>query len=706
MERSARNPLLTPDRIALLVILLCWLIGISIVGVGGDFPLNDDWSYARGVYSWVEEGRLQLHTWPAMTLIAQLGVGALYCEIFGFSFEVLRWSTLVSSLLCVLIFYLLLRKVTEVRVALFAALVLHVNALFFSLSFTFMTEVHFLFPLLAACLFFSRYLEARDTISLLLATLFSVYAVLVRQPGILVPLAFGFVLLLQAKTVGRKFIALLPFLVSFGVLKYYYAWLRVYQPQVHKVGGAGELLTSLANKTFSSIQDIGVSLTLLVTLFVLPMTLLLLPSIKLDRVKKSLPGFALGIGLLLFLLIYGRFFPTGNVIYNLGLGPKLLQGVTMYPNNVYPIIGTVLWDARYYLALASACGVLLLLLISLPFSRSLFRKTGTAHPVLSIKWAMALLGMGYFVLVMIMSMFFDRYALTLLPCLLVIMIPARVRFKTVFSVLAVAALVINAGFSVGATHDYLSWNRARKEAYDHLRGAGGVPAAYIDAGFEWNAWQIAPLDRFSSPVEDSWWFTHEDDFVIAFDHLDGYEKLGVIPFSTLLPPGTDSLLMLQADRVVELDYAAFPLGTNLELLDRDPLNYQSTDSLVVFGGGNLRSTEHARSGNYAINLNPDHPYGLTAHFWGFLPGDTISVSAWRYPAGADAGIVIGSDYQNVTFELATTGMETDSAGWERVVAQTIVKPYNGIERISTYVWNLGGETVWWDDIAVMRKKKK
>ncbi len=62
----------------MIVLVGLWAVGISIVGVEGEFPLNDDWSYARGVESYVHTGELVLDTWPAMSLISQVWIGIGY----------------------------------------------------------------------------------------------------------------------------------------------------------------------------------------------------------------------------------------------------------------------------------------------------------------------------------------------------------------------------------------------------------------------------------------------------------------------------------------------------------------------------------------------------------------------------------------------------------------------------------------------------
>src|ERR1041384_3492324 len=64
----------------------------------GNFPLNDDWSYANSVKILSENGRIDIGAWPSMTLLTHIVYGYLFTSLFGFSFSVLRLSTLLSAL--------------------------------------------------------------------------------------------------------------------------------------------------------------------------------------------------------------------------------------------------------------------------------------------------------------------------------------------------------------------------------------------------------------------------------------------------------------------------------------------------------------------------------------------------------------------------------------------------------------------------------
>lgn len=696
-------PRLTPDHLVLLLLLVFWGLGIVVVGPHGDFPLNDDWAYARSVYSIVEEGQLTLNNWPAMTLIAQIGIGAIYCSLFDFSFEALRWSTLVNSFLCICFFYFLLRKFVGVPTALFVSLLVFFNPLFFSLSFTFMTEVHFLMALIGSLFFFSKYVESSKYSYLLWGTFFSVIATLIRQPGLLAPLSFGIILFLREKTILRRIAMLLPFLTTFLCLKIYYYWLGTAFPENYKVGGFQDLIYSLLTVEPRDLIGRIVNLFLNPGLFLFPLIIFLLPSMNWKALRSKVPGLCIILFLSIFLAVHLNFFPAGNVFYNLGLGPKLIKGIEWSQNNVYPRLSNDIWKTLDYGSLLGTIGMFLLLIGNTGLEiRPLFRRKNISHKTL-IKWSISLFCCFYFLVTILMSSKFDRYALPLIPCIALLILPQKTRFSGRYIVFPILCLIIMALFSMAATHDYLSWNRARKVAFNYLNEAEQIPPTFIDAGFEINGWLQAGPDGFDGTGK-SWWFVTEDDYVLAFDKLNGFKKWKAFPFRTLLPIETDSFLLLKKEYIYDFDYDEFPISSDLERRSDNQEKFISTHPNVEFSTGRLQSEEKARSGKYAIHLTPKEAFGLTTKFWDFNPGDRIVVSIWRYPAGSNTGIVVDSEYQNSFYNFNKDVVIKEENGWEQIQSEIIIPSYTGTDRFSLYIWNSANEEVWLDDIQIDKTK--
>ena len=55
-----------------LALTLGWVALVLLIGPWGDFPLNDDWCYAKSVQTLVETGQLKLYNWGEMTLVAHV----------------------------------------------------------------------------------------------------------------------------------------------------------------------------------------------------------------------------------------------------------------------------------------------------------------------------------------------------------------------------------------------------------------------------------------------------------------------------------------------------------------------------------------------------------------------------------------------------------------------------------------------------------
>lgn len=132
-------------RKPVVVLLAClsayYVWNIFLVGISGNFPLNDDWMYGLEVQRMMQTGQLHLFG-GSPACVMHVAVGAAICKIFGFSFVTLRCVTLAFSFLgCVLLYSVLRQLKVHSREATFAALVLACNPIYVNLSFLYMTDV-------------------------------------------------------------------------------------------------------------------------------------------------------------------------------------------------------------------------------------------------------------------------------------------------------------------------------------------------------------------------------------------------------------------------------------------------------------------------------------------------------------------------------------------------------------------------------------
>lgn len=686
----------------MLLLLALWAVGIYVVGPEGDFPLNDDWAYARGVRSFVEEGKLELDTWPAMSLITQVGLGIGYAELFGFSFEVLRWSTLINALLCLWMLYYLLLRFTQAGVALFSSVLLLGSPLFFSLSFTFMTEVHFLFFLLATTLLFFRYAETSRYVYLLLAAIGSVLATLLRQPGLLLPLSCGIVLLYRERSLLRAVLALLPFVVSFAALKGYYYWTEINYPELFRVGGFSDLVASLTTRTWQQYVPGTFNMLLAPGLFLLPLVLLLLKGVM--GLRKRLVGIAVGGAAVMATLIiaYPRAFPVGNLLYNLGLGPRLLKGY--YGRPMAPSISEFWWGTLDFIALAGLLGIALLILRAAPDYGSPWKTRPRDDGGARKRWMVALFCLSSIGISILIKFPFDRHTVPLLPFIAVLIVPRRVVYRPLTTALAITTLLLYGGFSWVATHDYLTWNRMRKQAVDDLTEVDRVPPTFVDAGFEINGWrQAGPEGGWSS--HKSWWFVTEDDYALSFTPLHGYDWYKTYRYQTLYSTAPSDLYVLKRSEVSRIDSSEYPIALDFDSVNVTNTYYQSSHPMVTASGTDLVSTVVARSGARSCKLPLSSiNYGPSVKLFDPLPASRFMVSFWQYPQGPPA-LVLGrldySSHQLTQIEKARV-LQRTSDGWQRVTAVFGVPAYRGKNRMVFTIGNPGSTSVYIDDWQIDR----
>jgi 4-amino-4-deoxy-L-arabinose transferase-like glycosyltransferase len=190
-----------------------------IVDPAGNFPLNDDWTYARPVSTLLREGKYEMADVSASTVFVQAIWGALFCVTQGFSFTAVRISTLTLGIIGIAVIYLLINRQTGNRLLSFIiSAFLMVNPMYFSLSYTFMTDIPFLVFSLLSVFFFHKCFEKLNWKYLAAATLFSCMAVLTRQLALFVPIAYALSSIFTRPGLKLSIVNFTPAFISVGAL--------------------------------------------------------------------------------------------------------------------------------------------------------------------------------------------------------------------------------------------------------------------------------------------------------------------------------------------------------------------------------------------------------------------------------------------------------------------------------------------------------
>jgi len=540
-----------------IILIIVWILFALIINPIGNFPLNDDWAYGKTVETLLKEGIYRPENWPAMTLIAQIYWGYLISLIFGFSFTILRFFTIILGIIGILFLYRILKKIAlNNNVAFIGALIMVINPLYLSLSYTFMTDVPFAAIFIIATYFFFEALKKQNNLFLILASFFSLIAIFIRQLGLLLPLSFAITYIISHKLSKRSVIkVIIPFIISVLILQIFSYWLKNtgrMPENYEKVGGLINVIKEQFNRHIFNdfVFRIGISFRFC-AIFLLPLMIFIAPKVfsKLICAKKYLSFWISGILTVIYFFVnFSRFF-ISNILYNIGIGPKLLKDTYILHNNNSPYID------KFFIYVISVIGILLLfiLLVLLVYSfielvQKIKKREFDFKVKILIFSFLTLIFYSYFLFISVS--YFDRYFIISLILILFILIASygdTITYKgNVKRISAFVTFFIIACFSIIGTHDYLSWNRARWKAINYLLEEKKISPHQIDGGFEFNGYyKTGPRRPENSKI--SWWFVDKDDYIISFGKIEGYSSIKSYSFPYLLIGTNNKIEILKRD---------------------------------------------------------------------------------------------------------------------------------------------------------------
>jgi hypothetical protein len=188
--------------------------------------------------------------------------------------------------------------------------------------------------------------------------------------------------------------------------------------------------------------------------------------------------------------------------------------------------------------LAGAAGVVLLCLALAPA----LSRTASAGVVM-LRWLLLM----QLVFLVVLSLWFARYLLPLLPTLVALILAATPVHRPIW---AVPFIVLSAMISVGVLHDDIQYNRALWRGVDYLKETG-APLPRIHGGYIVNGWlQYAHGENAkvngNGQVQVEWVNTQTEDFdyLISNKAEEGWLKLTEFPYGTWFG-GAGKLYVLQ-----------------------------------------------------------------------------------------------------------------------------------------------------------------
>ncbi len=511
-----------------ILLILIFVIATAIVYPFVEIGLTDSWRYAYPVKSLLEGRGYELGAHFAPNLFLQVFYGYLFGSITGFSFTALRFSTLVVSIfLSILIFNYLKRIQIADKIALVITLLIVFNPLFFNLTYSFMTDIPFLFLSLLSFWFFRKFYNNKQIQTYIIALLFSTSAFLIRQPAILYPLVFITIyVIFNIRDKKNRLLFLFTVLYSVGIWIVTNFVKSEISPEGKYVSVASEYIdilstnplyfaTEIFKKFYKAIIYIG--------LFSLPLIPFLLKRLIKMLAKNrwvDVGIFVFNATMLFFMFRADKIFPFGgSVIYDVGLGPATLKDIFVLQLDHVPTLPAFFWIALTFTGQIAGSYMILNLAIFIIKKKNIFLI------------ALILTLIAYLASMSITS-FFDRYLL--LPSVAFILIVVELdEFKTaqrlIFSRLLIIPFI---WFSVIATSDYFSWNRAREQAFIQLQNKGENIKS-IDAGMEYNGWFNYKHNYKEIPDKSYWWVT-DDKYILTFGDIPNYQKTDSVAFFRLM----------------------------------------------------------------------------------------------------------------------------------------------------------------------------
>lgn len=534
---------------------------VAAVNPIGDFPLNDDWAYAESVNTLLTTNEIVIPDWSAANFFTQAIWGWIFTAIFGFSFTVLRFSTLTFGLLGIIAAFKLSREIgVPIIIAALGALLLMINPIYFASSNTFMTDIPFFTLSTLALLFLTKVINTDDTVYLILGIIAVGLALLIRQLGFAIAIAYAVAYLLGRKlTLSSVFRALAPLIVCILIQVMFRVWLssndQVPSMYGHQINQIKDVLSLAPLEVINIFGGHAINTLLYIGFFLSPLLLLVwyyqYHKVTLSKTVQLM---------LLAILIYAVFrqigmsrWPlVGNVLGQYGIGPMLQHGSAGYSILQHEHGGVkFFWKLVGVLSIWFTGYMLYLMHTSILKNLNDYKSHTLDISRLRVQAFFLCVMIVYCIPTFLVQGFFDRYLLLpILACS--ILIQSKIHFLAKLNrlrfVVIILMVTLTGSLTIAATHDYLAWNRVRWLALNDLVYKTGVTPTRIDGGFEFNGMQLYSKEAAKAANKKGWWVV-DNEYLIAYTlgtetKSEGYSVLATYPVSAYLPFSPKNIYVL------------------------------------------------------------------------------------------------------------------------------------------------------------------
>lgn len=550
---------LSDSLIVLWGVLIVYALSAILIPTLAPVSISDDWTYARSVEYLVGEGRFKILSVAAATQVFQLFWGSAFAYIFGLSFGVMRLSTVVLVCLSGLAIYGICRELSLSRARSASGVAIYLfNPVLYPITFSFMSDPHFLGLLVISSYFYVRGLRPGPAgqQALIAGSGVAALACLQRPHGALIPLGVVcFFLVTRQLRVDRASLGRVLRVAAVPAVTVFVFYLGVSRglPSQQNLF-LSEVTSAGPDETWLLFRRLTVMEMTYVGLFVFPLAVAALSCLwgLLDFRRRGtwlavLAWQGVLVAGIVWFWVEDRRMPY--IPHFLGQGGP---GSGDLRNARPPLADPVVFDW-----VTIACGASAFLFALALFKASEQReqqgRSGAGMLIAIAAWQIAgVLPQSFLFRNWIISL--DRYLLPLLPFAVVLMLWAlqawRIRQDVLWFVTAAFAL-----FSIAGTRDVLVFQSDVWALAGELNNRG-VPNTRLDAGYAWDAyhlWEFGEQYDIPRQTPDGTWWTDvyarptDSTYVIAGGPIPGYTVLSAHPYSAWLQRSPVALYVLRRE---------------------------------------------------------------------------------------------------------------------------------------------------------------
>lgn len=460
-----------------------------------EMGFQDDWSYIRTALEYARTGHFIYNGWATAMLGWTIPWAALFIKLFGFSFTIVRLSTLPLAMATGYLLHASLRRLGLGRAnAILGTLTLVLSPVFLPMAASFMTDVAGLLAIVLCLYLCLRAAEAssdrRAIVWLCSAAVLNVIGGTARQIswlGALVMVPSTAWLLHRRQRSSALLAGGLLWAGSLaGIVALLHWWSR--QPfSVPEHIDRGHVTSRMVHHFGGKLVKAFLCLLLLV----FPVLVGWLGRVRtlsraaLIRAGAILAGFTAflllippatrdlwtmpWVGHLLYAVIWGRGEFPGDAPGWLSLGDRVLISLAIVAT------GLLCFEALLALYRQERC---------VPADR------GALLPQ-EVLWILVPFSAAFFLLLLPRTLYefiYDRYLVGIMPLMIVLLCLLHQRWVAPrMPLISFAMLALYSLVTIGGTHDWFATNRARLKAVNEVRAAG-VPTTSLQGGFEFDGW--------------------------------------------------------------------------------------------------------------------------------------------------------------------------------------------------------------------------